>query len=482
MSNINTEVYLQDWHEREDIAATMVPLITKLYRERGVVIRLFSQSMVRKDPVNILKTHRFSRLIIDHELSVRETAPVLKAVADMELCPCTVDIGRLYANYEKTDKSKPIAIFVQEELSKVNTGEGDEREDRDVVLYGFGRIGRLMARILVNRSGVSKGLRLKAVVVRNTAKKDLAKRASLLRRDSVHGSFEGTIIVNEDEDAIIVNGNYIKFIFADNPNEIDYTEYGIDRAIVIDNTGKWRDEAGLSKHLESNGVDKVILTAPGKGDLPNIVYGINQLTLKPEQKIVTAASCTTNAIAPTLKVINDGFGIVNGHVETCHSFTNDQNLIDNYHKSDRRGRSAPLNMVITETGAAKAVAKALPELAGKLTGNAIRVPTPNVSLAILNLTLEKETTVDELNRYIRDMSLDSSLSDQIGYVNSPEVVSTDFVGVKFSGIVDGVATIVDGNRAVVYVWYDNEYGYSRQVNRIAEYLCGLRLKTYPERY
>jgi glyceraldehyde 3-phosphate dehydrogenase len=338
-----------------------------------------------------------------------------------------------------------------------------------------------MARILVNRSGAAKGLRLRAVVARTTAKKDLAKRASLLRRDSVHGQFDGTIIVLEEEDAMIVNGNYIKFIFADAPDQIDYTQYGIDRAIVIDNTGKWRDRDGLGLHLKSKGVDKVILTAPGKGDLPNIVYGINQHMLDKEERIITAASCTTNAIVPALKYINDKYGIKNGHVETCHSYTNDQNLIDNYHKSDRRGRSAPLNMVITETGAAKAVAKALPELAGKLTGNAIRVPTPNVSLAILNLTLEKETTKDELNTYLRDISLDSVNSDQLGYVNSPEVVSSDFVGNKFTGIVDGLATIVDGDRAIVYVWYDNEYGYSRQVNRIAEYVCGLRLKTYPER-
>lgn len=482
MSKINTQAYMQDWNEREDIASSMVPIITKLYRERGVVIRLFSHSLVKKDPVSIVKSHRFSRLIIDHELSVRETAPVLNAVAAMELCPCTVDIGRLFAKYEKTDKSMPIGVFVNKELEAVDTGVKDEREDRDVVLYGFGRIGRLMARILVNRSGVSKGLRLKAVVVRNSGKKDLAKRASLLRRDSVHGTFEGTIIVLEEEDAIVVNGNYIKFIFADGPEEIDYTEHGIERAIVIDNTGKWRDEAGLSLHLQSKGTEKVILTAPGKGDLPNIVYGINQDAIKPEDNIITAASCTTNAIAPTLKVISDKFGIESGHVETCHSFTNDQNLIDNYHKADRRGRSAPLNMVITETGAAKAVAKVLPELKGVLTGNAIRVPTPNVSLAILNLTLKEKTDVDALNTFLRDKSLDSVNSDQIGYVNSPEVVSSDFVGNKFSGIIDGLATIVDGNRAVVYVWYDNEYGYSRQVNRIAEYLCGLRLKTYPERY
>ena len=482
MSQSKRDAYLKDWNEREDIASSMVPLISKLYKERGVVIRLFSQSLARKDAVSILKAHRFSRLILEEELTVRETAPILKAVSELELCPCTIDIGRLYAKYSKTDKTKSVDEFVNAELANVNTGGQDPREDRDVVLYGFGRIGRLMARILVTRAGVSKGLRLRAVVVRSTAKKDLAKRASLLRRDSVHGAFEGTIIVLEEEDAIVVNGNYVKFIFADGPDNLDYTEYGIDRAIVIDNTGKWRDEAGLSLHLKSKGVDKVILTAPGKGDLPNIVYGINHTAIKPEQKIITAASCTTNAIVPALKVINDGFGIEYGHVETCHSYTNDQNLIDNYHKSDRRGRSAPLNMVITETGAAKAVAKALPELKGKLTGNAIRVPTPNVSLAILNLTLKKATTVDELNRYIRDASLDSALSDQVGYVNSPEVVSSDFVGNKASGIVDGVATIVEGSRAVVYVWYDNEYGYSRQVNRIAEHLCGLRLKTYPERY
>ncbi|MGD9808553.1 MAG: glyceraldehyde-3-phosphate dehydrogenase [Deferribacterales bacterium] len=481
MSQLNTEAYMKDWTEREDIASSMIPIITKLYKERGVVMRLFSQSLFRKDPVNIVKAHRYSRLIIDHEISVRDTSPILEAVAEMDLKPCTIDIGRLYAKYAKTDRSEPVGVFVHKELANIVATEEDQREDRDVVLYGFGRIGRLMARILVNRSGAAKGLRLRAVVARTTAKKDLAKRASLLRRDSVHGQFDGTIIVLEEEDAMIVNGNYIKFIFADAPDQIDYTQYGIDRAVVIDNTGKWRDRDGLGLHLKSKGVDKVILTAPGKGDLPNIVYGINQHMLDKEERIITAASCTTNAIVPALKYINDKYGIKNGHVETCHSYTNDQNLIDNYHKSDRRGRSAPLNMVITETGAAKAVAKALPELAGKLTGNAIRVPTPNVSLAILNLTLEKETTKDELNTYLRDISLDSVNSDQLGYVNSPEVVSSDFVGNKFTGIVDGLATIVDGDRAIVYVWYDNEYGYSRQVNRIAEYVCGLRLKTYPER-
>jgi glyceraldehyde 3-phosphate dehydrogenase len=268
-------------------------------------------------------------------------------------------------------------------------------------------------------------------------------------------------------------------IYADDPAAIDYTAFGIHDAVVVDNTGRWRDEAGLSQHLESTGVERVLLTAPGKGALKNVVYGINHGTITNDDRIVTAASCTTNAITPVLKVINDKYGVEYGHVETVHSFTNDQNLIDNFHKGDRRGRSAVLNMVIAETGAASAVAKALPELAGKLTGNAIRVPTPDVSMAILNLTLGASVTKDELNAYLREQSLNSPLRHQIDYIESAEVVSTDFLGSRRAGIVDGLATITSGNHAVVYVWYDNEYGYSHQVVRVLEKLGGIARPFFP---
>jgi glyceraldehyde 3-phosphate dehydrogenase len=287
--------------------------------------------------------------------------------------------------------------------------------------------------------------------------------------------------IDEENEAIIANGNYIKVIYANNPAEIDYTQYGINNALVIDNTGVWRDEDGLGQHLQAKGTARVLLTAPGKGDLKNIVYGINNGDIDSSDKILSAASCTTNAITPVLKVMYDRFGIQSGHVETVHSYTNDQNLIDNYHKGDRRGRSAPLNMVITETGAAKAVAKALPELKGKLTGNAIRVPTPNVSMAILSLNLNKEVSVDEVNDFLREQSLHSELQKQIDWVNSPEVVSTDFVGNSHAGIVDAQATIVNGQHVNLYVWYDNEYGYSRQVVRIAQQVCGVNYATYPAR-
>ena len=355
----------------------------------------------------------------------------------------------------------------------------DDRASTDVVLYGFGRIGRLLARLLIEKAGGGQGLRLRAIVVRKGSDNDLTKRASLLRRDSVHGPFQGTIRVNEAANTITANGVQIQVIYSDNPATIDYTAYGIKDALLVDNTGRWRDAGGLSQHLQSKGIGRVLLTAPGKGDLKNIVHGINHGTIEDTDRIVSAASCTTNAITPVLKAINYKFGVVHGHVETVHSFTNDQNLIDNFHNGDRRGRSAALNMVITETGAAQAVAKALPELLGKLTGSSIRVPTPNVSLAILNLSLENGTTKDEINNYLREMSLHSDLRRQIDYIDSPEVVSTDFVGSRRAGIVDGLATISNGKNLVLYVWYDNEFGYSCQVVRVMEEMAGVNRPAFP---
>ena len=480
MSDSKMESYFKDWKNREEVAESMLPTIGRLYRDHGVVTTVYGRSLVNGSVIDILKAHRFARQILENELSVRDTSPILEAMAKLDLASARVDIGKLTVRYQSQGINNDIESFVRQELSAINTGKAALlSEPRDVVLSGFGRIGRLLARILIEQTGGGDKLRLRAAVVRKGSDDDLIKRASLLRRDSVHGHFKGTITVDEAENAIIANGNLIRIIYADAPDKVDYTQYGINDAILIDNTGKWRDRDGLSRHLKAKGVAKVVLTAPGKGDLPNVVYGVNNELISDDQPIMTAASCTTNAIVPVLKAVSDKFGITHGHVETCHSYTNDQNLIDNYHKNNRRGRSAPLNMVITETGAAKAVAKALPELSGKLTGNAIRVPTPNVSLAILNLSLEQETTVAELNRYLRDISLDSPLQNQIDYTNSPEVVSSDFVGSPYAGVVDSLATIVNKDRCVLYVWYDNEYGYSHQVVRMVEKIAGLEFPDYP---
>ena len=236
----------------------------------------------------------------------------------------------------------------------------------------------------------------------------------------------------------------------------------------------------MTRHLSSKGASKVLLTAPGKG-VPNIVHGVNHLDYHPDKvDIFSAASCTTNAITPILKAIEDTLIVKHGHIETIHAYTNDQNLVDNYHDKYRRGRAAGLNMVITETGAGSAVTKALPSMEGKLTSNAIRVPVPNGSLAILNLELEKETSLEGINSIMKKYALEGNLVEQIKYELSDELVSSDIVGVSAPAIYDSKATIVraDGKNAILYIWYDNEYGYSHQVIRLAKYISKVRRYTY----
>jgi glyceraldehyde 3-phosphate dehydrogenase len=477
------EDYFKDWKQREALAEGMIPMVGRLSREKSVKCYIYGKPLVNRSVLEIMKDHRYVRQVEANELSEFETFPVINRLSQMDLGPAHIDVGRLAVRYYDQGAGEGLTIdeYVDQELAVLTGAEGRALDKpQDVVLYGFGRIGRLMARILIDKTDGGDGLRLRAIVVRKgKAPNDLVKRASLLRRDSVHGAFDGTIRVDEERQSFVANGNEIKVIYADGPDTIDYTQYGIDNAIIIDNTGVWRDEEGLSQHLKSKGASKVLLTAPGKGNLKNVVAGINNDIILPSDNIISAASCTTNAIAPPLKAMDDEFGIVAGHVETVHAYTNDQNLSDNYHKASRRGRSAPLNMVLTETGAAVAVAKVLPQLVGKLTGNAIRVPTPNVSMAILNLTLERETTADEIREFMRAQALHSPLRKQIDYSASPEIVSSDFVGSRHACVFDAKATIANGKQAVLYLWYDNEFGYSCQVHRILEQMAGIDYAVFP---
>ena len=473
--------YFPDWKEREALAEAMIPLVGRLYR-RNVVTYCYGRTLNNQSVIQIMKTHRYVRQVAQNELSEFESYPIIVALSELDLGPSHIDVGKLAMKFMEEVETTEIspAEFVARECSEViGTGTPPIEKPQDIVLYGFGRIGRLLARLLIEKTGGGQQLVLRAIVVRKGVDNDLLKRASLLRRDSIHGGFKGTIRVDEENQCIIANGNVIKVIYADSPLDIDYTAHGIDNALIIDNTGVWRDEEMLGKHLKAKGASRVILTAPGKGDIKNIVSGVNSSLVDPTDMILSAASCTTNAIVPPLKVMNDEFGIVHGHMETVHAYTNDQNLIDNFHKKNRRGRGAPLNMVITETGASKAVTKLLPELDGKLTGNAIRVPTPNVSLAILNLTLGRNTTVEEVNEYLRHISLHSKLQRQVDFTESPDMVSSDFVGNRHACIIDGGATLVSENRVVLYVWYDNEFGYACQVVRIVQKWAGIKYPLIP---
>ncbi|NRA34936.1 MAG: glyceraldehyde-3-phosphate dehydrogenase [Polyangiaceae bacterium] len=479
MSDAKTEAYLAAWKAAEEAAETMGPIIGGLYRDHGIVIIVYGISLVGQTPIQVIKTHRKARRL-EKDIGVSDSLKIVQSIARRGLAPTRIDVGHFSHEFSQLGKDADLEKFLDGQFAKIGPGGKPLREEpKDIVLYGFGRIGRLLARILIEKTGGGDKFRLRAIVVRKGAPGDLKKRASLLRYDSVHGSFKGTIEIDEEENALVINGNLVRVIYSAAPEETDYAKYGIKDAVVLDNTGIWRDREGMGRHLKSGGVSHVILTAPGKGDIPNIVFGVNHNTVDSDERLLSAASCTTNAIVPVLKVISDKFGIENGHMETCHSYTNDQNLIDNYHPKERRGRGAPLNMVLTETGAAKAVSKAIPELAGKLTGNAIRVPTPNVSLAVLNLNLENETDKETVNAFLRATALDSALQAQVDYTQSTEVVSSDFVGNSHAGIVDSYATITHGKRCVLYVWYDNEYGYSAQVVRLLQHISKVAPPNFP---
>jgi len=480
MTLSHEEQYQRSWQERQEYAENMQPIIGRLYRNKGIELVVYGKPLVNATTIDIIKAHKTVERYEHQKLRLRESFPVLEAISKLDLAPGRIDLGKLAFAFTYKNAAEGLSLeqYLQRELSSL-LNRPDDLQPTDVVLYGFGRIGRLLARLMIERAGPSAKLRLRAIVVRGGRQGDLEKRASLLRRDSIHGPFNGSITVDNENGGIKANGTFIKVIYADSPDQVDYTQYGIHNALVVDNTGIYKDDVGLKNHFAAKGAAKVLLTAPAKGAVKNIVYGVNHATITSEDLIVSAASCTTNAITPVLKALNDQFGIRNGHVETVHSYTNDQNLIDNYHKAERRGRAAPLNMVITSTGAASAVAKALPELKGKLTGNAIRVPTPNVSMAILSLNLDKSTDRDALNAYLQKVSLFSDLQDQIDYTSSTEIVSSDLVGSRYAGVVDSQATIVDGDRCVLYVWYDNEFGYSTQVIRVMNEMAGIHYPTLP---
>lgn len=401
-------------------------------------------------------------------------------IYNLDICPSRIDIGKLAFEFQQEKANfKSATDFLKNKLGSF-IGAKHNITPKDVVLFGFGRIGRLAARELIAQAGKGEQLRLKAIVTRGNSDTEIVKRADLLRTDSVHGPFPGTIIEDLQNKALIINGHTVHMIDAKNPEDVDYTAYGINNALLIDNTGVFRDKAELSRHMKAKGISKVLLTAPAK-DIPNVVHGVNHGTVDVKaDNIFSAASCTTNAIMPVLQVIHNTLGIVRGHIETVHSYTNDQNLLDNYHKKYRRGRSAALNMVITETGAESALKKVLPQLSGKFTANSVRVPTPNVSLAILSMTVDKTVEKDEVNEILKNAALNGALVEQIQYINSNEFVSTDVIGNPCPSVFDSQATIVgpDKKNIVLYVWYDNEYGYTRQVIRFSKHIAEVRRQVY----
>ena len=475
------EAGLNEYVKQEKAAVELTTAVGTLMYNKGVELVLYRNHLVDISTSEIINLFNYAEKVVKKPIDIYTASQVANLLLKLDLAPSKIDIGRITNEYlNQKEQFSSIEDFLKNTLTDFIGDEKHTFSPQDVVLYGFGRIGRLAARELIKQAGKGQQLRLRAIVIRNVDNNQIEKRAALLRNDSVHGSFKGSVIEDYENQSLIINGQIIKIIEGKNPEDIDYTAYGINNALIIDNTGVFKDREALGRHLKSKGASKVLLTAPGSG-VPNIVYGINHKDLDLENEtIYSAASCTTNAISPVLKVIEDNFGVNHGHIETVHAYTNDQNLLDNMHKKPRRGRSAAINMVITSTGAGKAVTKVIPSLAGKLTANAVRVPTPNGSLAIIKLTLNKSTNKEEINTQMKNAALNGDLVNQIKFEISKELVSNDIIGNTCASVFDSNATLVsdDGKNCVLYAWYDNEYGYTKQVIRMAKYISKVRRLIY----
>jgi glyceraldehyde 3-phosphate dehydrogenase len=479
--DIGYEKELKTYVDNERAAVKLAHYVGELLYTKGVELVLFRNHLIDVTNSEIINLHDYAENKVGKKIYLTTSLAIAEELDKLKLPPAKIDIGLLsYEWIQEGSKYASKSDFLKFKLSGLLEKSEPDFEPRDVVLFGFGRIGRLCARELVTQAGKGQQLRLRAIVARGGSDEQIIKRAALFNNDSVHGKFKGTVHVDLPTKSLVINGQRINIIDADKPEDVDYTKYGIENALVIDNTGVFKDRAALSRHRQAKGISRVLLTAPAS-DVPNIVYGINHTGLDLQNEhIYCAASCTTNAITPVLKVINDKFGIDKGHIETVHAYTNDQNLLDNMHKKPRRGRSAAINMVITSTGAGKAVAKVIPELEGKFTANAVRVPTPNGSLAIMHITVNRVTSVDEVNAVMKDAAINGKLVNQIYYSVDPELVSNDIIGNTCCSVFDAPATIVskDGKNIVLYTWYDNEYGYTKQVIRLAKYVAKVRRLRY----
>lgn len=478
LENYNSE--LKNWIQKERASAELSNIVNALVLDHSTELVMFRNRMTDLSVSEILNLHDYAKKFVQQNITTKETLPIAREILALNIKNAKIDLGKLAFEWVTQNTSdNSMRDFVTDKLSSFLNGDANNLKPKDVVLYGFGRIGRLVARELIIQDGAGDQLRLRAIVTRNNSNENLSKRAALLRTDSVHGEFKANISVDYEQKALIINGRVVKMIAANRPDEINYSEYDINNALVIDNTGVFRDQESLSLHLKSNGVSKVLLTAPAK-DVPNIVFGVNHLIDIAKNDLFSAASCTTNAITPILDVVEEKWGVEKGHIETIHAYTNDQNLVDNMHSKYRRGRAAALNMVITETGAGKAVTKAIPSMEGKLTSSAIRVPTPNGSLAILNITIKQKITLEEIDTLIRKAAIDSKLVEQIRFSVNNELVSSDIVGDSCPAIYDSPATQIskDGKSFVLYIWYDNEYGYTRQVLRLAKHISEVRRNCY----
>lgn len=478
--NTSYEKELAFQADRRKATTELIKITSDLWFDKSIEIVLFKNQVIDRNVSDIIRLHEYAGELVQKPISIFDSIEILRAINDLQLPPSKLDIGKLTYEYHSDDNNfNDVKAFVIDKLKSAIAAESTS--PKDVVLYGFSRIGRLLAHELTVKTGKGNHLRLRAIVINGKIHAEtLEKSARLLRTDSTYGKFMGTVVVDYEKDALIINGTAVRFISADSLKNIDYTNFDISEALIIDNSVSFSSKAALTKHLSTKGVAKALLTAPGS-KIPNVVHGVNHLEYSPEvTEIYAAASCTTNAIAPILKVVNDSLGIVKGHLETIQPYTNDENLTDRVPRKYQNEKSAGLNMSIEQTDIGNAIAKVLPSLKGKLTSNSIRVQGPKASLAILNIEIQNKTSVNGLNTILKKYVLEGDLVEQIKYALNKEIEASDIMGAAAPSIYDSKATIVsnNGKNIVLYIWYDNECGYVHQVIRLAKYIAKVRRYTY----
>ena len=462
MANLSTEV----------AAAAVVSLAVTAYAQNSVRYEFRGRAVKAYSPAALVKQVQDTRVWSDCPIS--EQLQAMLAICqrlDGKAKDTTIDLSHCLAISTASDSDDMIGWDTVEDLVRA----GHYQSKRQVAIYGLGRVGRLMCRLAVT-DGLEPACELVAIVVRPG---DLAQRLQLLQRDSIQGDMPASaeIIEREGRTYLQLGDLSVLVVEASQPEEVNLEQHGFSNVLLIDSTGVLKSEEGLSRHI-GRGVTQVILTAPASSGVPTYVHGINHEQMQASDTVISAASCTTTAVATALAPVVNEFGVVHAHIETIHAYTNDQNLFDNVHKSRRRSRAGASNIVISTTGMAKALAQVLPQMYNKMTGNAVRVPVSDGSLVIASIELEKDLernletdfSQDRIEQVYRSAAAMSC--GQLELDDSDMQTSADTVGSTAACIVDLPAMIVDkdARRLVIYAWYDNELGYARQVWRLAQHV------------
>lgn len=437
-----------------EVAEQLTVVASRLYRQHDVRLQCAGHPVLSRSPAQLVASMQFA--LVANGIELDEMRELLKALTDAELMPCTIDIADIAAG-EGLDTP---------ELLQVIEVSDDRAEPRDVVLNGFGRVGRLLVRLMFE-DGCGPLLQLRAIAVRPGT--ELEHRTELLRQDSIHGRIHADVEYAQDDRAVVINGQSVPFVEMSGPEDVSQLQpLSLDsNTLLIDSTGSRRKKAELDPWIGGT-ISQVLVTAPCSEPVPNVVRGIHSAEVDLSQPLISAASCTTNAIAPIAAWLESTYGLKHLHMETVHAYTNDQNLVDNAHSSPRRSRAATENMIITATGAQKAVGLVLPDIGAKMTATAVRVPVADVSLLTCIFQLDGLATGDEMREAFRQASHQIGWRQLLGFSSNAAAASSDFKGDRHACVIDGPSIECDADRGVLQAWYDNEIGYCAQVLRLAE--------------